>query len=285
MRAPRIGVMQGRLLPPTKGRIQAFPWGRWEGEFPEAQRIGLDAIEWLFEAEDYERNPLWTRDGIDEIRQVVGAHGIQVPSVCADYFMVHGLISRDPGERRENREVLSHLVRQAGALGMERILVPVLEGVAIHTEEDEALAAEVLAEVLPVATACGIRLGLETELPAPRLRAFVDTFPGAIVGVYYDLGNAAALGYDLPAEVRLLGPRIIGVHVKDRRLGGGTVPLGSGDTDLPGSFRALVQGDFPGPYILQAARAGDEVTTVSRYLAYVRRLLAAGQEPKARTMP
>ena len=37
-----IGIMQGRLLPPTRGRIQAFPVGSWREEFHSAAQIGVD---------------------------------------------------------------------------------------------------------------------------------------------------------------------------------------------------------------------------------------------------
>ena len=40
---PSIGIMQGRLVPPVKGRIQAFPSERWRDEFvPGGFRMFLD---------------------------------------------------------------------------------------------------------------------------------------------------------------------------------------------------------------------------------------------------
>ena len=52
----------------------------------------------------------------------------------------------------------------------------------------------------------------------------------------------------------LLKPWLGSVHIKDRVLGGGTVPLGTGNTDFDACFRLIKATDFKGPYILQAAR-------------------------------
>ncbi|MFH1857765.1 MAG: sugar phosphate isomerase/epimerase, partial [Candidatus Omnitrophota bacterium] len=57
---PLIGIIQGRLSPPVKGRIQAFPKDTWEKEFSLSQICGFDAIEWIFECEAYQKNPIWT---------------------------------------------------------------------------------------------------------------------------------------------------------------------------------------------------------------------------------
>ena len=48
-----IGIMQGRLLPPINGHIQAFPENRWREEFAIARECGLGFIEWIFESFRY----------------------------------------------------------------------------------------------------------------------------------------------------------------------------------------------------------------------------------------
>ena len=65
------------------------------------------------------------------------------------------------------------------------------------------------------------------------------------------------LGYRPDNELATYGDRVFSVHVKDRLLGGTTVPLGTGDADLPGAFRALGRAGYVGDFILQTARADD----------------------------
>ena len=63
------------------------------------------------------------------------------------------------------------------------------------------------------------------------------------------------------------GRRILNVHVKDRKLGGTTVPLGTGDADLPKVLSLLVARGYRGNFILQTARAedGDHEGAIRRY--------------------
>ena len=70
----------------------------------------------------------------------------------------------------------------------------------------------------------------------------------------YDMGNSASLGYDPRREIGLLGEYIINVHIKDRIRGGGTVPLGEGDTDFGTVFTELENAGYEHDFILQAAR-------------------------------
>ena len=59
------------------GRLQAFPWSSWEQEFRQAPACGFDAIEWLFTADGYQQNPIWTEAGLERIRQQATTTGIQ----------------------------------------------------------------------------------------------------------------------------------------------------------------------------------------------------------------
>ncbi len=51
--------------------------------------------------------------------------------------------------------------------------------------------------------------------------------------------------------------RIGSVHIKDRVNGGSTVPLGSGDADLPTLLAGLARLRYQGDYVLQVARGAD----------------------------
>ena len=37
----RLGIMLGRLSPPIKNNIQAFPYNSWENEFSQAKKLVL----------------------------------------------------------------------------------------------------------------------------------------------------------------------------------------------------------------------------------------------------
>ena len=271
--------MQGRLSPSPSGRIQEFPRSTWEREFALARECGFDSIEWVFEAENHIGNPLWTDGGVDRIRRVATTSGVDVLSVCADYFMSHPLTASDHEARLEALRVLRRLIEQSAAVGAERVVIPVLEHAGLHAKADTRQLEESLRDALGIAAEHGLELALETELTAQEAREFVGRFDALPPRVLYDLGNSAALGYDAACEIRLLGAAITEVHVKDRIRGGQTVPLGTGDTDLAGAFAALHDIGFRGPYVLQAApgNPGREAETAAAYLRLVRHLLEAAE--------
>src|SRR5947207_15278679 len=107
---PRIGIMQGRLLPPERGRIQSFPSGRWAEEFPLATSVPLDSIEWIYEVQGAAENPIATAHGIDRLDELTSEYGVAVRSVCADYFMDRPFLRVTEADRDDSEEVLVWLL-------------------------------------------------------------------------------------------------------------------------------------------------------------------------------
>ena len=54
----KIGIMQGRLLPPVNGHIQEFP-DNWKEEFGILENIGLHGVEWLVTKNSWLNNPIY----------------------------------------------------------------------------------------------------------------------------------------------------------------------------------------------------------------------------------
>jgi hexulose-6-phosphate isomerase len=248
-----IGIMQGRLLPPIDGRIQAFPAERWREEFALAAAAGLAAIEWIYESPGEDRNPLSSDAGIAEMRALSTDHGVAVRSVCADYFMAHPLVRGEASELRGRVDHLRWLLDRCRAAGIERVVLPFVDASEVRTAAEEASLAAILEELDKDAAAAGIELHLEMSLAPARFAAFLGQLPERI-RVNYDSGNSASLGYAVEDEFAAYGDRIGSVHVKDRVRGGGTVPLGHGDADLAALFAALRGLRYQGDLILQVAR-------------------------------
>jgi hexulose-6-phosphate isomerase len=255
--------MQGRLTPPVDGRLQAFPGRGWRDELPRARALGLGAIEWIVES-PLETNPLWTDDGVEQIRACVEASGVRIDHVCADCFIEMPLLRVTGRELARRRSMLARIIRHAAKIGARGVDVPFLDASAIHSVDEESEVCRALQPALDVAQETGIRIGLETSLPPARLAALVTALDHPAVGVTYDVGNSAALGYDPADEVDRYGTAIVHVHLKDRTRGGGSVPLGTGAADFPRVFQLLDDCGYAGAFTLQAARGEgeDEVATV-----------------------
>jgi len=270
-----IGIVLGRLSPPVPGRLQAFPWRSWREEFSRARASGFASLEWVFDGDRHEENPIWTADGTAEIREYIADTGIRVDSVCADYFMIHPLFGVAERVRAETIQVLEQLIRQAAAIGIRTLLLPVLEGTEIRSGRDKRELLECLRRPLELARAHRLRIGLETELPAEEYRALVEEAGHPALVVYYDVGNATAQGFDVASDVRILGPHLGGVHIKDRRRGGPSVALGRGDVDFPAFFAALAEAEYGGTLVLQPATTADYLGAAATNLTFVRGHLQA----------
>jgi L-ribulose-5-phosphate 3-epimerase len=265
----QIGIMQGRLSPPSGGRIQSFPATSWRNEFSLAAGLGLCSIEWIVET-PLESNPLWTSTGVAEVRKLAQGTKVAVDFVIADYFMESPLVRMSSASAQHNQQVLARLLERVAELGAKGIEIPCVDASELRSREEEDELARALAPALEQAARLGLQIGLETSLPPDRFRALLERIGHPNLRANYDTGNSAALGYDPGEEFSAYGRWINNVHIKDRRRGGGTVPLGQGDTDVPRVLRLLADHGYAGDFILQVARGPDEVETMRGYLAQVR---------------
>jgi L-ribulose-5-phosphate 3-epimerase len=277
----RVGVMQGRLSPRPAGKLQEFPWQSYAAEFPKAARLGFHAIEWIFEAARYEENPLWTESGREEIRSLVASTGVKVQSVCADFFMLRRLAGESPAALAHHRDVLADLIVAAHAVGADRILIPLLETSAVDTPALQHEVALSLRSVVPMAERYGVTLGLEMELPGHDYARVIERVGSARVRAYYDTGNSTARGFDIARDIEPLLPLLHAVHVKDRAVGGGSKPLGTGDANFQGFFPRLLTAGFRGDFVLQHYFDEQPELEAERSLSFVEHLIECAKSEAA----
>ena len=266
-----IGIMQGRLGPMEEGRFQSFPLSRWQNEFSLAAEAGLDCIEWIDDLYAKDGNPLRTEEGVAAIQRLIEKSGVHVLSLCADSFMEEPIIRCTNEERVERLHLLRFLIDQSTKIGIQHIMLPFVDNSSLQTEEEILSVVESLTTVLPYAFSAGVEIHLETDLDPAAQKKLLAYLPQENLKITYDSGNSSGLGYDPREEFAAYGSRVGSVHLKDRVLGGGTVPLGKGDADLPAVFSELHALQYDGLIIMQVARAdeGDEFSWTKSNLAQV----------------
>ena len=269
----KFGIMEGRLVPPEDGRFQCFPRQQWESEFAHAAKVPFDYIEWVYDLYGHDVNPLGTAEGTERLKQLAASTGVSIRSVCADYFMDKPLIRCTEKELGERMQELALVLRNARAVGVNRVVIPFVDASAIRSSEDFAAVQDVLKAAMPFAEETGIEIHLETSLDPAEFARLLDRIPHPKLKVNYDSGNSSSLGYAPADEFAAYGDRIGSVHIKDRVLNGGTVPLGTGSADFNSLFSCLEKIEYQGDITLQVARGipGDEVALAQQNLAFVRR--------------
>jgi hypothetical protein len=97
-------------------------------------------------------------------------------------------------------------------------------------------------------------------------QSFLKEIEHPLIKVNYDSGNSSALGFKPMEEFAAYGERIGSFHIKDRILGGQTVPLGQGSADFAKLRACLVNFDYRGDFVLQVARGanGDELSWIKQ---------------------
>lgn len=262
-----VGIMQGRLLPPEGKVLQRFPCSRWADEFALAALVPLEYIEWIYDSYGADVNPLTSNAGVSQLRFLIGSTGVAIRSVCADYFMEYPLL-----RCQDSAEVLWRLLDRSHSIGVQRVVLPFVDQSAIALDEFGP-ATEFLQGAAMRAAEAGVELHLETSLPPYDFAELLRQLPESTVMANYDSGNSASLGYRVEDEFAAIGLRIGSVHIKDRILGAGTVPLGSGSADFKTLFENLRKASYGGDFTLQVARStdGDEVNWSRQNREFVRR--------------
>lgn len=249
-----IGIMQGRLSAPRDGRIQSFPIESWQREFELARQAGLACLEWVYEESSETQNPLRTEAGLATICRLSQDTGVKVLSICADYYMTQQLLTQQGTVRTGVVSHLRWLIGRAGLLGAHHVVLPWVDASSLRSLREPQAVVPLLQLVLPAAEESDVELHLETDLAPEILGALMQQLDHPRIRVTYDMGNSACLGYDPATELPAIRAWLGSVHVKDRLLGGGSVPLGHGAVDFPGVFRELHDMGYQGCLILQAAR-------------------------------
>jgi L-ribulose-5-phosphate 3-epimerase len=266
----KIGVMQGRLLPKYQDRYQAHPVGYWHDEFFLAQDIGLDYIEFILDFNDAKDNPLLNDNGLNEISAVVDKTGVKVKTICADYFMEAPLHSEDLSVSEQSEKVLTKLLYNSAKLGVSDIVIPCVDQSSLNNKVKIDNFLKKMQPSVRVAEALNVNLSLETDLAPKPFAKLLENFNSNKVTVNYDIGNSAALGYDIEEEFAMYGDLITDIHIKDRELMGGSVILGNGNADFDLFFSIIDKHNYSGPYIMQSYRDDEGVDIFKKQLEWLR---------------
>jgi len=247
-----LGIMQGRLAPPIDGKLQAFPTNGWNTELELCRGLGVECIEWIYDGEDlyFLPNPISTFEGANALS---GIQSPRITSLCADYFVKAPLLRVPENIQAQRIARLKWLIFQCELANISCLVLPFVDDNAIrtHTEIDKVV--DIFYGIKTFIDGCDVQIALETNLN-PRDTAILLDYGLGAFGINYDSGNSASLGYDVEEEWGAYGHRIVNIHIKDRVLNGGSVPLGGGSTNFDTLATMMSKFGYNGNLILQVAR-------------------------------
>lgn len=240
----KIGFMQGRLT--NKGGFfpQEFPDEAWEEEFFTAIEMGFQCMEWMFNFEKWENNPIIRKDGVVKIKELIKETGIFISGICANYFMKKNIFEEQSIE--ENINILQELIKNAEEINCKNIIIPMFEASEMQLDN------VVLKKILKKISTKEVSILLETDCSMNSIESWIKELESHNIGVCYDIGNAAGLAKDTVNEAEDYANIIKNVHIKDKKKHGKTVMLGQGDAKIQETIERLLSKNYQGCFVLES---------------------------------
>jgi sugar phosphate isomerase/epimerase len=269
----KFGTLQGVLGQPH------------ETVFETAARLGFEGVELDWNAlEDAQGEGRFGPAQRSSLKDRARRAGVEIPSVAAHFLNRGGLGSPDGASQEAGLQAVRTGIGLCGDLGARVLLVPFFGSAELTGVADVQQLTRHLKVLVPEAEARGVRLGVESTLPAREAAALIDAVGSEAVGSYWDMGNAMWLGYDDVEEIDTLGERIVAVHAKEfagpPRTAPGSPnglnakPFGEGDVPLAAVIQALRRTGYEqrhGYLTLETGAFGDPLGSAQKALAVLRR--------------
>ena len=200
-----------------------------------------------------------TTSGQIEILSLCKKHDFSIPSLTGDCFMQAPFWKvNDITHRDKLKADFEAIVNACSKIGIEAVVLPLVDDGRLVDIQQENILVEFLLGQQSNLRELGVKIVFESDFSPVELHRFIGRLDPDVFGINYDIGNSASLGLNPAEEFSLIGDRILNVHVKDRLLGGTTVPLGEGNANFNSVFSLLKSFGYSGNYILQTARAIDD---------------------------
>ena len=267
----RIGIMQGRLSKPLNGRIQSFPKNSWENEFYLAKDIGFKLIEWVLD-ENIKGNPIVNKEHFSKIRMIKKKTGIDINSICCDYFMTNSLSKNSKSFKEENLKILNFLIEESCPLNNIKIIdLPLMGKESLKKKQIADEYKNLLLKLEKKILDNNLMIALETDLNPNELKDFLKNFSKNVVTVNYDMGNSAFWEFEAKQEFLCYGEMISNVHIKDCTPKDYTVQLGDGNVNFNEIFLLLKKNNYKSDFILQGARGKDDFQVAKKQFQFAKK--------------
>jgi hexulose-6-phosphate isomerase len=194
------------------------------------------------------------------MKEAASKAGIRIHSVMNMDHWKYPLSSADPAVVNKSLEGARTSIRNAHLWGADTVLiVPGVVDPKTSYQDAYKRSQQSVRQLLPLAEELRVIIALEEVwnkflLSPMEFATYIDSYKSPWVRAYFDVGNVVLYGY--PQDwIRILGPRIIKLHIKDfsfrrdpstKKNVTDWVGLGEGDIDWPAIHSALADIGYKG---------------------------------------
>ena len=231
----------------------------WPEKLDAAAAAGFEFVEMSVDDDKRRLNRLdWNSDQRALLREASANSGVRLQTIILSAHRRFPLGSSTPATRKRALDMLNKAVDLAVDIGARVIQIA---GYYVFYEKHDSGSRDRFMESLRCglerASQAGVMLGLETMdgediTSVERAMEVISEVNSPWLKVYPDVGNLAANGLDVTAELRRAAGHLVGVHLKDTRPGEyRRVPFGQGIVPFKEVFRTLADIGYEGGYLVE----------------------------------
>ncbi len=252
----KFGIIQGRLTESPPDCLQWFPQDEWADEFVKASSLGINFIELIAEINHNPNNPIWTDEGINQVKKLSLDNNLSIYTLCNDYIIENSI--HDEETLKQNLTLLS----QCKKLGIKKYIMPFFNKSEINPDNINNFI-EPITIISKAASKYNIEISLETILTGKELLDLLCKLNLDNIKIVYDTGNRVAFGHNLSRDIELLSDNINHIHIKDKNITNNNVILGTGLVNFSDVFQSIAKIGYKGSYVFETTRGRNPLKTAT----------------------
>ena len=269
-----ISVTQGRLVPNSKdkkfkNKIQQFPDKLWIKELKILYQNKIKYIEWVISKENFNLNPITKKIKLKIIKNHLRINNVHIRSVDLDFLVYSSFFNKKSTTKIKKK--IDLIIKNAIKLNVKYIIFPFLEKQSLINSERKQKVLTYLNFLLKKYEK-KISFLIEIDLKPKDVLIYIKNFKGKI-GITYDTGNSAGLGYKFKEEKNYF-KFVKNIHLKDKLKNGKSTRLGKGNYNFKKLFNFLKKINYRYGINLQTARSknGNDLDEILINMKYLKNL-------------
>ncbi len=258
-----LGIVQGRLTPTEKGKLQNFPNENWREEFLMASNLNLNFIELLSETIHNPNNPIWSSSGREKIKYLCEKNNLQIYSACTDYIIENSLLS----DEKTVNYVLD-FIKSMNKLNCKKIIFPLMGKSDLNSSNFEDYIS-ILRDLQIEATKFHIEILIESLVEHNNINKLIERI-GSPIKCVFDTGNIINKVDSIYDEIANLDFNIGHIHIKDKLKDNTSCLLGTGVVNFSEVFRALKKINYKKSIVFETPRGVDPVKTCKYNINFIK---------------
>ena len=245
-------------------------------EFSLIEQLGFNGIEWIYDKKSEYSNPILNSNEYSKIQSLSKKYNVSLENIVFDWFITHPLLKKDDISLSTKIQKIIDLLDYSEKIGFQRVIFPLLEGNSIHDSNEMGLFLKIFSDdILSTLNLKKLEIHFETSMSPNDEFNFINKLDNPQTKICFDMGNSASLGFDCTKVLNKIYPFLGSVHIKDRLINGGTVPLGEGSVDFLTIFSILNKINFLGPISFQAYRDknSNNIELLQSYLMFINNII------------